>query len=261
MSAMTELFSVAGKTAVVTGGSRGIGYMIAQGLLTAGARVYISARKAEACDAAAAELGREGECFSVPADLSSRAGTERLRDGVAAREKQVHILVNNAGAAWGAPIDEYPEDGWDKVLDTNVKGVFFTTQAFLPLLRAAATAEARASVVNIGSVDGLSVPLPESFAYSSSKAAVHMLTRHLARRLVEENINVNAIAPGLFPSKMTAFMYQTPDLERATLDRIPMHREGTPEDIVGAVIYLSSRAGAYVTGAVVPVSGGLATLS
>ncbi|MGI8610582.1 MAG: SDR family oxidoreductase [Candidatus Dormibacteria bacterium] len=258
---MSELFSVQGKTAVVTGGSRGIGKMIARGLLQAGARVYITGRKADACNAAAAELGVFGVCESIPSDLSTRAGAEHLRDGVAAKEKQVHILVNNAGAAWGAPIDEYPEDGWDKVLDTNVKGVFFTTQLFLPLLRAAATAADRASVVNIGSVDGISVPLPESFAYSASKAAVHMLTRHLARRLVDENINVNAIAPGLFPSKMTAFMYETPEVEKAILDRIPMHREGGGDDIAGAVIYLSSRAGAYVTGAVIPVSGGLATLS
>ena len=258
---MADLFSVEGKTAVVTGGSRGIGMMIARGLLEAGARVYITARKADACNAAAADLGQYGECISVPSDLSTRAGAAHLQEGVSVREKQVHILVNNAGAAWGAPIDDYPEDGWDKVLDTNVKGVFFTTQLFLPLLRAAATAQDRASVVNIGSVDGLSVPIPESFAYSASKAAVHMLTRHLARRLVDENINVNAIAPGLFPSRMTAFMYETPEVEKAILERIPMHREGAQEDIAGAVIYLSSRAGAYVTGAVIPVSGGLATLA
>ena len=261
MTGVGELFSVQGKTAVVTGGSRGIGMMIARGLLDGGARVYISARKAEACDAAAAELRQFGECISIPSDLSTRAGAQQLHDGVAARENGVHILVNNAGAAWGAPIDEYPEDGWDKVLDTNVKGVFFTTQLFLPLLRAAAGEHDRASVINIGSVDGLSVPPQESFAYSASKAAVHMLTRHLARRLVDENINVNAIAPGLFPSKMTAFMYRTPEADKAFLERIPMHREGRQDDIVGAVIYLSSRAGAYVTGAVIPVSGGLATLS
>jgi NAD(P)-dependent dehydrogenase (short-subunit alcohol dehydrogenase family) len=258
---VSDLFSVKGKTAVVTGGSRGIGLMIARGLLEAGARVYITARKAEACDATAAELSKFGECISIPSDLSTSAGAERLHAGVAAREKRVHILVNNAGAAWGAPIDEYPEDGWDKVIDTNVKGVFFTTQVFLPELRAAATAEDRASVVNIGSVDGLSVPLAESYAYSSSKAAVHMLTRHLAHRLVGENINVNAIAPGFFPSKMTAFMFQTPETEKALLEHIPMHREGHPGDIAGAVIYLSSRAGGYVTGAVIPVSGGLATIS
>lgn len=258
---MTELFSVAGKVALVTGGSRGVGLMIARGLVRGGARVYITARKAEACDAAAAELSQDGECFSVPADLSSRAGAEQLHAQVVGREERLHLLVNNAGASWGAPIDTYEEEGFDKVLDTNVKGVFFTTQLMLPLLRAAATADDPARVINIGSVDGLSVPALESFAYSASKAAVHMLTRHLARRLVGEHINVNAIAPGFFPSKMTAFMFATPDLETALLERIPMKRAGTEEDIAGTVIYLASRAGAYVTGAVIPVSGGIATLS
>ncbi|MDQ6746693.1 MAG: SDR family oxidoreductase [Candidatus Dormibacteraeota bacterium] len=258
---MAELFSVAGKVALVTGGSRGIGLMVARGLVDAGVRVYITARKAGACDAAAAELSKTGECFSIPADLSSRAGAEHLHAQLAGREERLHILVNNAGASWGAPIDEYPEEGFDKVLDTNVKGVFFSTQLMLPLLRAAATAEDPARVINIGSVDGLSVPVLESFAYSASKAAVHMLTRHLGRRLVGENINVNAIAPGFFPSKMTAFMFETPELESALLERIPMKRAGAEADIAGTVIYLSSRAGAYVTGAVIPVSGGIATLS
>ena len=258
---MTDLFSVRDKVAVVTGGSRGIGFMIARGLVDAGARVYISARKAEACDAAAAELGGPGKCVSVPGDLSSRAGAAAVVARVAAEEEKIHILVNNAGATWGAPIEDYPEEGFDKVLDTNVKAVFFTTALFLPQLRAAGTAEDPARVINIGSVDGISVPVLESFAYSASKAGVHMLTRHLARRLVGEHINVNAIAPGLFPSKMTAFMFESPELEGSMLNRVPMGRAGTTEDIAGTVIYLSSRAGAYVTGAVIPVSGGFATLS
>jgi NAD(P)-dependent dehydrogenase (short-subunit alcohol dehydrogenase family) len=261
MTAVSDLFSVEGKVAVVTGGSRGVGQMIALGLVQAGARVYISARKAEACDATAAELSRVGTCVSVPADLSSRAGSVKLRDGVAAQETHVNILVNNAGATWGAPIEEYPEEGFDKVMDTNVKGVFYTTALLLPLLRAGATKEDPARVVNIGSVDGLSVPVLESFAYSASKAAVHMLTRHLAKRLVGENINVNAIAPGLFPSRMTAFMFESPETEQSVLDRVPMGRAGSQEDIAGTVIYLSSRAGAYVTGAIIPVSGGWATLA
>jgi NAD(P)-dependent dehydrogenase (short-subunit alcohol dehydrogenase family) len=261
MTAVSDLFSVEGKVAVVTGGSRGVGQMIALGLVQAGARVYISARKAEACDATAAELSRFGTCVSVPADLSSRAGSGKLRDGVAAHEESVNILVNNAGATWGAPIEEYPEEGFDKVMDTNVKGVFYATALLLPLLRAGATQEDPARVVNIGSVDGLSVPVLESFAYSASKAAVHMLTRHLAKRLVGENINVNAIAPGLFPSRMTAFMFESQETEQAVLDRIPMGRAGSQEDIAGTVIYLSSRAGAYVTGAIIPVSGGWATLA
>jgi NAD(P)-dependent dehydrogenase (short-subunit alcohol dehydrogenase family) len=261
MAAVSELFSVAGKAAVVTGGSRGIGMMVARGLLEGGARVYICARKAEACDAAAAELSRHGTCLSVPADLSTRAGAEQLRDGVAAHETLVNILVNNAGATWGAPIEDYPEAGFDKVLDTNVKGVFYATALLLPLLRAGASEEDPARVVNIGSVDGLSVPALESFAYSASKAGVHMLTRHLARRLVGEHITVNAIAPGLFPSRMTAFMYESPETEQAVIDRIPMRRAGTQDDIAGTVMYLASRAGAYVTGAIIPVSGGLATLA
>ena len=256
-----ELFSVSGKVAVVTGGSRGIGLMIARGLLRAGARVYITARKAAACDAAAAELGADGECISIPGDLSSKAGAAALVAAVGAREDRLDILVNNAGASWGAPVDDFPEAGFDKVLDTNLKGVFYATSLFLPLLRASATAEDPARVVNIGSVDGISVPLLDNYVYSASKAGVHMLTRHLARRLVEEHVNVNAIAPGLFRSKMTAFMLEDPDAEQAVLERIPMHREGSMEDIAGTVIYLCSRAGAYLTGVVIPVSGGLATLA
>ncbi|MEA2683149.1 MAG: hypothetical protein QOK05_1477 [Chloroflexota bacterium] len=260
-TAMTDLFSVHGKVAVVTGGSRGIGLMIARGLLAAGARVYISSRKADACAAAAAELSTSGECFAIPADLSGKPGAEHLRDQLAVREERLHILVNNAGVTWGAPVDDFPEMGFDKVIDTNVKGVFFTTSVLLPMLRAAATADDPARVINIGSVDGISVPVHESFPYSASKAAVHMLTRHLARRLAAENINVNAIAPGLFPSKMTAFMFESPEMEVALLERIPTGRAGTQEDIAGTVIYLSSRAGAYLTGAVIPVSGGVATLT
>jgi len=224
-------------------------------------RVYITARKAEACDAAAAELSRQGECISVPSDLSSRDGAARLAEEVSGRESRLDILVNNAGASWGAPVEDYPESGFDKVLDTNVKAVFYVTSLLLPALRAAASAEDPARVINIGSVDGISVPLMDTFAYSASKAAVHMLTRHLARRLADEHVTVNAIAPGLFPSKMTAFMYESPEMEQSIIGRIPMHRAGTADDIAGTVIYLSSRAGAYVTGAVIPVSGGLATLS
>ena len=261
MADATDLFSVQGKVALVTGGSRGVGMMIARGLLRAGVRVYITARKVEACDVAAAELSHEGECFSLPGDLSSRDGAARLAEQVSGREPRLDILVNNAGASWGAPIDDYPESGFDKVLDTNVKAVFYVTSLLLPSLRAAATAEDPARVINIGSVDGISVPLMDTFAYSASKAAVHMLTRHLARRLAAEHVTVNAIAPGLFPSKMTAFMYESPEMEQSIIGRIPMHRAGTADDIAGTVIYLSSRAGAYVTGAVIPVSGGLATLS
>jgi NAD(P)-dependent dehydrogenase (short-subunit alcohol dehydrogenase family) len=261
MDSSRDLFSVRGKVAVVTGGSRGIGRMIAGGLVQAGARVYITARKAEACDATAAELSQDGECFSAPADLSTRDGAASLVEQVSSREDRLDILVNNAGAAWGAPVDDFPEMGFDKVLDTNVKGVFYSTSLFLPLLRAAATAEDPARVVNIGSVDGISVPWGNNFSYSASKAAVHMLTRHLARELLDQHVNVNAIAPGFFPSKMTAYLFETPEAEEALIGRIPMHRAGAQEDIAGTVIYLSSRAGSYLTGVVIPVSGGLATLA
>jgi NAD(P)-dependent dehydrogenase (short-subunit alcohol dehydrogenase family) len=260
-SGMADLFSVKDKVAVVTGGSRGIGKMITRGLLEAGARVYITARKAEACDAAAAELSAIGTCVSVPGDLSSKAGVQAVVDQVAARESELHILVNNAGTAWGEPLEGFAEEGFDKVLDTNVKGVFFMTSLLLPQLRAAASAEDPARVINIGSVDGISVPLIPNYSYSASKAAVHMLTRHLARELVSDHINVNAIAPGLFRSKMTEFYLGSPEGERAVLERIPMGREGNGDDIAGTVIYLSSRASNYVTGAVLPVSGGLATLA
>ncbi len=255
---MDDLFSVAGKAVVVTGGSRGIGEMIARGFVEAGARVYISARKAEACDATAAELSRSGHCVSVPADLSTSEGIATLADEVSAREDALHVLVNNAGAAWGAPLEEYPEEGFDKVTTLNVKSVFYLTTRFLPLLRAAASADDPARVINIGSIDGLRVPVMQNYAYSASKAAVHMLTRHLAHHLVHENVTVNAIAPGLFPSKMTAFVFENLP-EDEIVASIPMRRHGRPEDMAGTAIYLASRAGAYLTGAVIPVDGGVST--
>jgi NAD(P)-dependent dehydrogenase (short-subunit alcohol dehydrogenase family) len=254
-----ELFTIRGKTAVVTGGSRGIGKMIATGLVAAGARVYICARKAEACDATATELSKVGECLSLPADLATVEGAEGFVAQVAAREPRLHILVNNAGAAWGAPLEEYPDSAFDKVLDVNVKGIFHLTRLFLPLLRAAASESDPARVINIGSVDGLKVPRTENYAYSASKAAVHMLTRHLASALVGDRINVNAIAPGLFPSRMTAYLFESESVDEV-VDHIPMKRAGTPEDIAGTAVYLSSRASAYLTGVVLPVSGGIATI-
>jgi NAD(P)-dependent dehydrogenase (short-subunit alcohol dehydrogenase family) len=254
-----ELFSIRGKTAVVTGGSRGIGKMIATGFVTAGARVYICARKSDACDATAAELSKLGDCFSIPADLSTEAGAEGLVHSVSEQEPKLDILVNNAGAAWGAPLEEYPDSAFDKVLNVNVKGIFHLTRLFLPLLRAAAADSERARVINIGSVDGLKVPRTENYAYSASKAAVHMLTRHLAFALVGDRVNVNAIAPGLFPSRMTAYLFES-DSAAEVVDRIPMKRAGTLEDIAGTAIYLSSRASAYLTGVVLPVSGGIATI-
>jgi NAD(P)-dependent dehydrogenase (short-subunit alcohol dehydrogenase family) len=258
-----DLFSIAGKTAVVTGGSRGIGLMIARGFVEAGARVYISSRKAEVCDEVAAELSKaelskDGECISAPADLSTAAGCTALAEQVSANESELHILVNNAGAAWGVPIEEYPESGFDKVLDLNVKGVFFTTQQFLPLLRKAASHEDPARVINIGSIDGIRVPMLQNYAYSASKAAVHMLTRHMAHHLVEDNITINAIAPGPFPSKMTKFMFDAVG-EEGVAAGVPLKRAGRQDDVAGTAIFLSSRAGSYLTGAVIPVDGGIAT--
>jgi NAD(P)-dependent dehydrogenase (short-subunit alcohol dehydrogenase family) len=252
-----DLFSITGKTAVVTGGSRGIGLMIARGYVDARARVYISSRKADVCDEVARELSKNGECISVPADLSTPEGLEHLASEVSSREERLHILVNNAGAAWGAPIEEYPRSGFDKVLDLNVTGIFELTRLLLPKLRAAATPEDPARVINIGSVDGIRVPVLQNYAYSASKAGVHMLTRHLAHHLVDDHVSVNAIAPGPFPSKMTAFLFETG--EEVVAQGVPMGRVGRPDDMAGAAIFLASRAGSYLTGAVIPVDGGVST--
>jgi NAD(P)-dependent dehydrogenase (short-subunit alcohol dehydrogenase family) len=254
---MKNLFSVQGKVALVTGGSRGIGHMIARGFVENGVKTYISARKADACDAAAKELSAYGTCISVPADVGKLDELRRLVKEVAAREPKLHILVNNAGANWAEPLDAYSESGWDKVVDVNLKSVFFLTRELLPQLRAAGNEVDPARVINIGSIDGLHVPGLDTFAYSSSKAGVHHLTRVLARRLARENINVNAIAPGPFESKMMA------ETLRAFGDAIkaacPRGRIGEPEDMAGTAIFLASRASAYITGAVLPVDGGIAT--
>jgi len=252
-----DLFDIAGKTALVTGGSRGIGAMIARGFVEAGATVYISSRKAEVCDEMAAELSKLGTCVSLPADLATEDECVRLASEVAARESRLHVLVNNAGATWGAPLSEFPADAWDKVLDINVKAPFFLTRALLPQLEAAATADDPARIINIGSIDGIQVPMLETYSYSSSKAAIHQLTRHLARNLGRKNITVNAIAPGPFESKMMAATLRDfgDDIARSS----PLRRIGRPDDMAGTAIFLASRAGAYVTGAVIPVDGGIAT--
>jgi NAD(P)-dependent dehydrogenase (short-subunit alcohol dehydrogenase family) len=257
---MSELFSIAGKTAVVTGGSRGIGFMIAAEFLKAGARrVYICARRAEACDAAAKELSQYGECLSVPCDVGDPQGVEKLATAIEEREERLEILVNNAGTAWGAPLETHPIEQFDRVLQVNVRSVFHVTQRLLRLLRAAGSDQDPARVINIGSIDGLAIPMTPNYGYSASKAAVHMLTRHLAYALVGDHVTVNAIAPGLFPSRMTRWAFESPELQ-GVLDAIPMHRAGTAEDVGGTAIYLCSRAGAYLTGVVIPVSGGLATI-
>ena len=260
---LDHLFSVDGKVALVTGGSRGIGEMIAAGLLTNGATVYISSRKADVCDATAERLSAEygGTCVSLPADLSGLEGIRSLATALADREDRLDILVNNAGVSWGAPLDEFPELGWDKVFDTNVKGVFFMTQQVLPLLEAAGTAEDPSRVINIGSIDGIRTPVFDTHSYGPSKAAVHALTRQMAAKLIKRHIVVNAIAPGPFPTWMLSTGVGTGgDVEGTDWDAVgaltPSGRVGTPEDIAGLAIFLSSRAGAYTVGVVITCDGG-----
>ncbi len=252
---MNDLFDLAGKVALVTGGSRGIGEMIAEGFVANGVKTYISARKAEACDATAARLSETGECVSVPADLSSAEGIATLVDEIKGREDKLDILVNNAGAVWGQPIETFPESAWDKVMTINVKSPFFLTQALLPLLENAASAEDPARVIMVGSIDGLNVNAMPTFAYGPSKAAVHHLARTLAAHLAPRNITANAIAPGLFPSQMTAEIIDK--MGEQIVKGTPLQRAGRPEDMAGVAIYLASKAASFVTGVVIPVDGGI----
>lgn len=254
-----ELFGLAGKTAVVTGGSRGIGEMIAEGFVDAGASVIITARKAAELTATAERLGTKGPVTPIEGDLSTPEGVTAFADEVKRLAPKLDILVNNAGASWGAPLGEYPVSGWDKVMNVNVRALYYLTEALLDPLRAAGTEDDPARVINIGSVDGLRACEAEHYAYSTSKAAVHHLTRQLARRLAREHVRVNAIAPGAFESKMTAFMLQDPVLRAAAEAECPVGRIGVPDDMAGAAIYLASRAGAYLTGTIIPVGGGVAT--
>jgi NAD(P)-dependent dehydrogenase (short-subunit alcohol dehydrogenase family) len=254
---MSGLFDVSGKTALVTGGSRGVGLMVARGLVQAGARVIVSSRKADDVSAAAEQLAVLGDCHAIPADVSTAEGTRTLAAATRERFSALDILVNNAGAVWGAPLEEFPPTGWEKVLGTNVEGVFNLTVALLGELRAAADPDDPARVINIGSIDGLRTPSVENYSYSASKAAVHMLTRHLAKRLASEHITVNAIAPGPFESKMMAWALDDPALRSTVEQEVPLGRIGRPDDVAGLAIFLASRAGAYLTGATIPLDGGI----
>lgn len=255
---INELFGVAGKVVVVTGGGRGIGEMIAEGFVRAGARVYIASRDATVLNETAERIRQFGECIAIPADLGTTDGVHALAAEITQREPQLHVLVNNSGTAWGGPIDTYSADGFDRVLNVNLRGVFVLTQQLLPLLRAAASSADPARVINIGSVNGITSPKAGSnnWAYSASKAGVHMLTQHLALDLAAEHITVNAVAPGPFETKMMRYVYDDPERSDALLKRVPLHRSGEPDDAAGATIFLASHAASFLTGVVLPVSGG-----
>lgn len=250
-----KLFSVKGKVAVVTGGSRGIGLMIAQGYVQNGAKVYISSRKAEVCDAVAEELSKIGECISIPADLSCAEGWDGLSDAIKEREESIDILVNNAGATWGEPFDDFTEDGYDRTVDINLKGVFFLTQKLLPLLENGSSQADPARIINIGSIDGIKVPSMDNFPYGPSKAGVHHLTKVLAVRLAGRGITCNAIAPGPFESKMMEWTLE--NFKDAIESNCPMGRIGSTEDMAALSLFLASPGASYLNGTIIPLDGGI----
>ena len=251
---MENLFNLNGKIALVTGGSRGIGAMIAEGFVRNGVKTYISSRKSDPCDKKARELSKYGECISIPADLTDMNEMDKLVTKIKDKETKLNILVNNAGAAWGASFDDFPEIGWDKVMDTNVKSVFFLTQKLVDILETSASTSDPSRIINIGSIDGLGIPRAETYSYPASKAAVHQLTKVLANRLASRNINVNAIAPGPFESNMMAHTLE--EYGEQIKSSVPRGRIGVPEDMAGASIFLSSKASSYITGSIIPVDGG-----
>lgn len=255
-----HLFGVAGKVALVTGGTRGIGLMIAEGLVRAGAKVYISSRKEVACEEAERQLSEHGECVAIPGDLRDVAGCEALATALCEREDKLHILVNNAGLTWSLPIDDFTEKAWDRVVDLDVKSPFFLTQKLLTPLRAAASAEQRTSIVNISSVNGIRPSGLMNYSYVAAKAGLCQLSAQLARDLLADHINVNVIAPGPFKSKMTAPLFTTEEQDREVTASFPMKRWGRMEDAAGLVIFLSSRAGSYLTGQIIPCDGGATTI-
>lgn len=256
---LSELFSMGGRTCLVTGGSKGLGRHMAEAFLEAGAeRVYITARNTDVVEATAAELtdAHDGACIPLAGDLSTMADVEALAAAMVERESHLDVLVNNAGRGWLAPLGAFPEHGWDKVMDLNVKSPFFLTQALLPLLTNRATPEQTSSIINIGSIAGLTANPVDTYSYDVSKAGIHMMTRNLAFTLSQENVRVNAIAPGRFHSDMTEFAKADPESYEAELRMIPMHRWGDADDIKGVALMLASRAGAFITGQIIPIDGG-----
>ncbi len=257
-----SLFSMQDKICVVTGGSRGLGAFMAQGFLEAGAkRVYITARKAEACITAAKELSQYGECIAIPSDIATSEGLQTLVTELMSREQHIDVLVNNAGTGWGAPFGQFPEKGWDKTMDINAKSPFFLTQALTPLLKKNATADNTSSIINIGSIAGMVGNALDNFSYAISKTAIHQLTRVLSTELASDHIRVNAIAPGRFYSKMTEFLSNDQAAFDAELQSIPMRRWGEATDIAGVAIFLASKAGAFITGQIIPVDGGTSVIN
>jgi NAD(P)-dependent dehydrogenase (short-subunit alcohol dehydrogenase family) len=260
MSILEHYFGVAGKVVLVTGGGRGIGESIAEGFVKAGSKVYICSRNAATCEKTAARLAAFGHCVALPVagDIAKAESRAAIVGEIKAREEKIDVLINNAGALWAAPLAEYPELGWDKVFDLNVKGLFFLIRDLAPMLEKAASKAVPARIINIGSIDAFHIPKHETYAYTSSKAASHQLSIHLADQLAPRHITVNVIAPGMFPSKM---MQGTLDRvgEEKVVEKVPLKRLTGPDDMAGTAIFLASHAASYITGAVIPVDGGAAT--
>lgn len=256
---INDLFSIKGKTALITGGSRGIGLMIAQTFVENGAKIYISSRKKGVCDAVADKLSEIGTCISIPADLSTSEGRDNLVNELKSREDSLDILINNAGAAWGAPFETHPESAYDKIMDLNVKSVFMLTQQLMPLIEKNASLENPKRIINIGSIDGLRAAAMDTSVYGTSKAALHHLTKFLATKIAQKGITVNAIAPGPFESKMTAGMLEA--FQSHIEKTCPLKRIGQPSDVGGLALFLSSPAASYLNGTVIPLDGGLHLMS
>jgi NAD(P)-dependent dehydrogenase (short-subunit alcohol dehydrogenase family) len=258
MRDMSSLFSLEKKIALVTGGAQGMGRMIATGLVSAGAKVYITSRKAEICEATARDLSQSGECIGIPADLNTPEAVVALAAAIKAREACLHILINNAGRTWGASLESFPDKAWPSVMAVNVQGPFTLVRELLSSLKSGATREDPGRIINIGSLAGLRAEPLSAYSYAASKAAIHHLSRVLAKDLADKHITVNSVIPGYFPTQMTAHIRGEDAELTKLLKRVPLGRLGEPDDIVGACVFLASRAGRYVTAAELVVDGGMA---